>query len=310
MDMERGHVAVLQSEALQALAISRSGIYLDGTYGRGGHSGLILDQLGSEGRLIALDQDPAAISDGRARFGTDVRFTLLKRNFEQIESIAHECGVAGNVSGILLDLGVSSPQLDEADRGFSFNRDGKLDMRMDPDSGESAADWLANVSESELTRVLREYGEERFAKRIARAIVKARAESPLTSTRQLAEIVKEAHPRWDHQRHPATRSFQAIRIAVNRELAVLQSALEQSVRILARGGRLVVISFHSLEDRAVKRFMRGSSDVRAPRRLPVHDGQIAQRALRQVAKYRPGADELSRNPRSRSAVLRVAEKLV
>lgn len=308
MDAERGHIAVLQQEALRALDIKPSGIYLDGTYGRGGHSELILRSLNDQGRLIAIDQDPEAIADGERRFREDRRFSLYKRNFEALEAVANEAEVAGRIDGILLDLGMSSPQLDTATRGFSFNQDGYLDMRMDPEQGQSASEWLADVSIDDLASVLRDYGDERFAKRIARAIVAERESRALTSTLQLAEVIKVAHPRWDHQRHPATKSFQAIRIHVNRELAVLEKALEQSARLLAIGGRLVVISFHSLEDRAVKRFLRGPlPNQNVPRHLPVVDTQ--PRTMKVLKKQVAGPDELERNPRARSATLRAGERI-
>lgn len=308
MDAERGHVAVLQQETLRALDIKPSGIYLDGTYGRGGHSELILQSLGEEGRLIALDQDPEAIADGEQRFRGERRFSLYRSNFEALEAVANEAGVAGHIDGILLDLGVSSPQLDTASRGFSFNQDGVLDMRMDPQHGQSASEWLSGVSTDELAAVLRDYGDERFAKRIARAIIAERESRPLISTRQLAEVIKVAHPRWDHQRHPATKSFQAIRIHVNRELDVLQKALAQSAKLLAIGGRLVVISFHSLEDRAVKRFLRGPlPDQNLPRHLPVVETQL--RTMKPLKKQTATSKELKVNPRSRSAVLRTGVRV-
>ena len=309
MTENRGqHVAVLQAEALQALEIKPSGIYLDGTYGRGGHSGLILDSLGQDGRLIAIDQDSEAVADGLHRFAGDKRFSLYKRNFEELAAVAEQCGVLGQVDGVLLDIGVSSPQVDTAERGFSFSRDGELDMRMDTENGESAASWLQQVAQADLATVLRDYGEERYANRIAAAIVKARTEKPVTSTSVLAEIVKAAHPRWDHQRHPATKTFQAIRIHVNRELDVLRSALTQSVDILKPHGRLVVISFHSLEDRIVKRFMRGENKVQTvPRHLPLPD--TPKNPLKILGRKKPTAAELAENPRARSAVLRFAERV-
>jgi len=307
MAPERGHVAVLQHEALQALDILPSGIYLDGTYGRGGHSGLILQALDDDGRLIALDQDPEAIADGLKRFRREPRFSLYKRNFSELEAVAVEAEVAGRINGILLDLGVSSPQLDTPERGFSLVHDGEIDMRMDPEHGNSAAAWLATVTVDVLAGVLRDYGDERYAKRIARAIVTERTSRPLTSTLQLAEVIKTAHPRWNHRRHPATKSFQAIRIHVNRELAVLEAALEQSARLLAIGGRLVVISFHSLEDRVVKRFLRGPLPApEIPRHLPLPE---LVKSMRPLGKQVAGAAERSRNPRARSAVLRVGERI-
>jgi len=297
---------VLQHEALQALAILPSGIYVDGTYGRGGHSELILQSLDAHGRLIALDQDPEAIADGQRRFGREPRFSLHKRNFEELEAVALEADVMGKLNGVLLDLGVSSPQLDQPERGFSFNHEGALDMRMDTQQGPTAAEWLAEVSAQDLATVLREYGDERFAKRIAQAIVNERTSRPLKSTLQLAEVVKAAHPRWDHQRHPATKTFQAIRIHINRELAVLESALEQSARLLAIGGRLVVISFHSLEDRAVKRFLRGPvPDRNIPRHLPLPDSVLNPRkTMKALGKVVATESERKQNPRARSAVLR------
>jgi len=313
MTTERGqHIAVLQSEAIAALNIKPSGIYIDATYGRGGHSGLILNQLDSRGRLIAIDQDAEAIADGEQRFATESRLSLYKRNFEALGAVASQAGVLGMVDGVLLDLGVSSPQLDTPERGFSFSRDGALDMRMDTEHGESAAIWLQRVTETELARVLREYGDERYAKRIAAAIVEARKNGSMNSTAALADVVKQAHPRWDHQRHPATKTFQAIRIHINRELSVLEAALTQSANALTKNGRLVVISFHSLEDRLVKRFFRTVDPYKdLPRHLPVPTGfQVAASfTLKALGKKMPGAAELAANPRARSAVLRVAERV-
>lgn len=309
MEDEPGHIAVLQREALHALAVKPAGIYLDGTYGRGGHAGLILECLNSDGRLVAMDQDPDAIADGARRFPREHRFSLYKRNFEQLEVLAIETGIAGKIDGVLLDLGVSSPQLDTPERGFSFAQNGFLDMRMDPQHGESAADWIARVSLADLVTVLREYGDERYAKRIATAIIAARDSTSMTTTAALADVVKQAHPRWDHRRHPATKTFQAIRIHVNRELAVLQSALEQSARILKPGGRLAVISFHSLEDRIVKRFLRGTpADQRIPRHLPQPEAPV--NPLKALGKKVPGDAEVAANPRARSAVLRIGERVV
>ena len=307
MESERGHIAVLQQETLQALQPRPSGYYLDGTYGRGGHCELILNSIGSEGRVFALDQDPDAVADAKQRFGSDARFTIYKSNFEQIEGIAVEAGVAGSLDGVLLDLGVSSAQLDTAERGFSFSKDGYLDMRMDPESGLSASQWLQQVTVEDLAMVLKEYGEERYAKRIAAAVIAARDIEPLTSTLKLAEVIKEAHPRWERHRHPATKSFQAIRIFVNRELEVLHEALEQCSRILKPGGRLVVISFHSLEDRIVKRFLRGTNPYKnLPRHLPMPD--VAPNVMKPLGKKLASAPEVEQNHRARSAVLRVGEK--
>lgn len=303
-----GHIAVLQAEAIDALNIQPDGCYIDGTYGRGGHCGLMLQRLGPNGRVIAIDQDADAIADGRQRFHNEPRLTLHHDNFESLAEIVEGHGLLGRVDGVLLDLGVSSPQLDTAERGFSFAGDGALDMRMDTTRGESAAQWIAAVEEQDLATVLREYGEERYARRIAKAIVKTRDNQPFTSTLQLANTIKEAHPRWDHHRHPATRSFQAIRIFINRELDVLHSVLDQSVQTLTPGGRLAVISFHSLEDRIVKRFLRGDRfSQNVPRHLPAPEQtRNPMKALRKAA---PSAEEVNANPRSRSAVLRVGERV-
>ena len=305
------HRPVLLTEVLDSLQIRSEGIYLDGTFGRGGHSAQILAQLGEGGRLLATDKDPRAIEIAQQRFGNDERFTIVRGSFTMLGAEAKQRGWDGKVDGILLDLGVSSPQLDDAGRGFSFMNDGPLDMRMDPESGESAAEWLAHAKESEIAEVLKEYGEERFAKRIARAIVKLREEGgALTTTAQLAKVVSEANPKWERDKHPATRSFQAIRIYVNRELDDLDDFLEQAVELLAPGGRLAVISFHSLEDRRVKQFIRKEAKGDDfPPDLPVLDSQLKRR-LKTVGKaIKAGKAELAENPRARSAVLRVAEKV-
>ncbi len=304
------HRPVLLEEALTALNIRADGQYVDGTFGRGGHSGAILDRLGPQGRLLALDKDPAAVAEGERRFGDDPRFTIRQTSFAGIGEVARTLGWLGRVDGILLDLGVSSPQLDDAARGFSFRHDGPLDMRMDPTSGPSAADWLAMAGEAEIARVLKEYGEERFARRIARAIVRARAEAPITTTGRLAAIVAAAVPTREPGKDPATRSFQAIRIFINRELEDLQAFLDQVLAVLAPGGRLAVISFHSLEDRLVKRFIREQEKGdRFPPDMPVTVAQL-QPKLRAVGKpIRPTETEVRENPRARSAILRVAERL-
>lgn len=306
------HASVLLHEAVEALALEPSGLYIDATYGRGGHSSLLMDQLGGEGRLLALDRDPDAVADARQRFAGEVRFTCVQCNFGEMETVVSDLGWAGQVNGVLMDLGVSSPQLDVAARGFSFNHDAPLDMRMDPGVGESAAEWLAKVDEAELALVLKTLGDERYARRIAKAIVLARATSPVTRTVQLAEIIKLAHPRWERHHHPATRSFQAIRIRVNRELEAIELAIAQAANVLADGGRLSVISFHSLEDRLVKRSLRTPPpNPNIPRGLPVDvDAARRDHPWRVVAKpAKPSADEVSRNPRSRSATLRVAERV-
>lgn len=305
------HQPVLLPEAIAALAIRPDGIYVDGTFGRGGHARLVLQQLGPGGRLFAMDKDPEAERAAQTQFGSDARFTMARGSFSMLEQLASSHGVAGRVDGILLDLGVSSPQLDDPGRGFSFQHDGPLDMRMDPDQGQSAAEWLTQVEERELDRVLRDLGEERFHRRVARAIVQARSEQPLTTTAALAAVVVKAIPVREKHKHPATRTFQAIRIHINGELGDLQRCLEQSVRVLAAAGRLVVISFHSLEDRIVKRFMReqarGRDDL--PPDLPVPAQQLGV-TMKLVGKpVRPSADECAANPRARSAVLRVAERL-
>jgi len=303
------HLSVLLKEAVEALVNDSAGRYIDGTFGRGGHSRAILHALGDSGRLLGIDKDPRAMEAGQLMHAADQRLTMYQGSFADFD-VAMETAGWANVDGILLDLGVSSPQLDEAERGFSFIRDGALDMRMNPDAGVSAAQWLAEVGESELIRVLREYGEERFAKRIARAIIETRAEQPITRTLQLAKVVTDANPAWEKHKHPATRAFQAIRIAVNNELKDLESFLEKAVDGLAIGGRLVVISFHSLEDRMVKQFMRRESRGEAPPAyIPVRDDTIKRR-LKIVGKaIKAGDDELSSNQRARSAVMRVAQRL-
>ena len=284
------------------------GVWIDATFGRGGHSAAILDLLGGQGTLLAIDKDPAAAeAAGKLEPRPDFRFR--RQSFTCLEQWVRELGWAGAVRGILFDLGVSSPQLDEPHRGFSFLRDGPLDMRMDPDSEPSAAQWLQHAGEREIADVLKNYGEERFHRRMARAIVAARQQSPITTTSRLAEVVAAANPRWEKHKHPATRVFQALRIMVNRELDELAEALRQAVMVLAPRGRLVVISFHSLEDRLVKRFLREQSRPPAlPRRLPVAEERSGG-PLRIVAKpIRAGVSEVSSNPRARSAILRVAER--
>ena len=304
------HAPVLLEEALKALAVREAGSYLDATLGRGGHSAAILERLGEAGRLLAVDRDPEAIRAGERRFVGDPRVSIVRGNFAELGRIAVQAGLEAGFDGILLDVGVSSPQLDDPARGFSFMRDGPLDMRMDPDSGASAAEWLADVAERDLAQVLREYGEERHAKRIARAIVKARAEAPLQTTGRLAEVIAAAVPGREPGKHPATRSFQAIRIFINAELDALDAALEQSLALLKPGARLCVISFHSLEDRRVKRFIRRHSQEAEPWRglpeVPAH----ARPLLRPVGKAVHADDaEIAANPRARSAVLRAAERV-
>ncbi|TNE80119.1 MAG: 16S rRNA (cytosine(1402)-N(4))-methyltransferase RsmH [Gammaproteobacteria bacterium] len=311
MSAQVEHATVLLDEAIAALVTDPDGVYIDGTFGRGGHSSLLLSRLSAKGRLIAVDKDPAACATAQQRFADEPRFEIVRGSFAEVAEMVAERGLSGAVQGVLLDLGVSSPQLDDAERGFSFLRDGPLDMRMDPDSGISAAQWLAEAGEDEIAGVLRDYGEERFARRMARAIVAARAEQPITRTAQLANIVAEANPAWEKGKHPATRAFQGIRIFINRELDDLQQVLASVLDVLAVGGRLVVISFHSLEDRIVKRFIREQEKGKPlPKGLPVMEKDIVRR-MRSVGKaVKPGAAEVAANPRARSAVMRVAEKLV
>jgi 16S rRNA (cytosine1402-N4)-methyltransferase len=300
------------AEALQQLAIKEDGIYLDCTFGRGGHSQGILNLLGEHGQLLAFDRDSDAInSDYAQAMLTDERFKLKQCCFSELETTAESANLAGKVDGILLDLGVSSPQLDNPERGFSFLRDGPLDMRMDGSTGVSAEQWLAGVDEKDLVKVLFDYGEERFARRIARTIVEKRVQSPITTTRQLAELIEDAVPIREKHKHPATRTFQAIRIEINRELDELKAVLEQSARTLRPGGRLVVISFHSLEDRIVKRFIRDESGARYnPGKLPIKEVDIAKGILKRVGKVmKAGKQEVSQNPRARSAIMRVAERV-
>ena len=306
---ESGHKPVLLDEVLHGLAVHPAGTYVDCTFGRGGHAAAILARLGDQGRLVVFDRDPAAISAARARFGGDARVNCIHASFSRVAAEIRKLGV-GPVQGILFDLGVSSPQLDNSDRGFSFQHDGLLDMRFDPGSGMAAADWLKRAPEREIAEVLKRFGEERRARRIARAIVQARAEAPLTRTGQLSELVASAAPARERHKHPATRTFQAIRIHVNAELDELMAALPEAMGILAPGGRLVVISFHSLEDRIVKRFMRDEArGVEGPRALPAAGPLRAPRLKIIVKATRPGAAELASNPRARSAVLRIAEKI-
>jgi 16S rRNA (cytosine1402-N4)-methyltransferase len=303
------HVPVLLHQALDGLDISGTDIVVDATYGRGGHSRRILERLGEQGRLVVIDQDPEAIAHAREQFGNDRRVTIWHGSFADLDSMARETGVDGRVNGLLLDLGVSSPQLDTPERGFSFREDGPLDMRMNPQTGESAASWLARAEEADIARVIKEYGEERFARRIARSIVMARAEEPIERTAQLAAIVARAAGPSPAGRHPATRTFQAIRIHINDELGALDRALETAIAILAPEGRVAVISFHSLEDRRVKQaFRRLASPPPASRRMPVAPAFTPTLTL-VGGKIRPDESEQAVNPRARSACLRVAEKL-
>ena len=303
------HQPVLLLEVLAALNIYSNGIYVDCTFGRGGHSQAILNHLGNQGQILAFDQDPEAVLAAQALSKVDNRFTLIHTRFTKLKQIVVANNWLGKVNGILLDLGVSSPQLDVPARGFSFMHDGPLDMRMDPGSGDSIGVWLSQATTQQVALVLKEYGEERYAWRIAKAIIAARQENPLMSTVQLANIIAAAHPHWEKGKHPATRSFQALRIFINRELEELQQLLPQTLEVLAPQGRLVVISFHSLEDRIVKRFIR--KQVKGDPFLinvPLTTAALHPQ-LRLVGKaIFPSAEEIAANPRARSAVLRVAEK--
>lgn len=306
------HLPVMFAEALQQLAIKQDGIYLDCTFGRGGHSQGILEQLGPSGRLLAFDRDADAVNSEYAKaMLQDKRFQLIHNCFSELENIVTSESLAGHVDGILMDLGVSSPQLDNPERGFSFLRDGPLDMRMNGNAGVSAAQWLATVDEQDLVKVLFEYGEERFARRIARAVIERRAQSPVATTGQLAALIEETVPVREKHKHPATRTFQAIRIEINRELEELKDVLQQSARVLKPGGRLVVISFHSLEDRIVKRFIRDESGAKYdPGKLPVKEADIDKGLFKKVGKaLKAGKQETAQNPRARSAIMRVAERI-
>ena len=303
------HISVLLNEALDGLDIKPDGCYVDGTFGRGGHSWAILARLSAEGRLLGFDKDPEAIRVGEQLAAEDGRFVVMQRTFADMAEALRDLGLHGKVDGVLLDLGVSSPQLDDAERGFSFMQDGPLDMRMDPGSGQSASEWINSASEDDIVTVLKEYGEERFARRMARAVVMRRSQQPFTRTGDLAEVLKEANPAWEKHKHPATRAFQGIRIFINRELDDLGDGLKAALDVLSPGGRLAVISFHSLEDRLVKQFMRREAKgAPMPRDLPIRDADI-QVSLNLVGKaIKPSAAEVASNPRSRSAVLRIAEK--
>lgn len=302
------HVSVLLQEAVEALAIKPEGAYVDATFGRGGHSRLILDRLAARGRLIALDRDPRAVAAGAAL--QDARLALVHAPFSEVADVLAAQGVE-KIDGALFDLGVSSPQLDDAERGFSFRFDAPLDMRMDTSRGHTAAQWLAQASVREISEVLRDYGEERFAHAIAKALVAARESQPVATTGQLAALVEKAVRTREPGQHPATRSFQALRIFINQELEELEAALPRCLGLLNRGGRLVVISFHSLEDRIVKRFMRRQAQPDdLPSRLPLRAHELPQPKLRLIGRaVRPGAAEIAANPRARSAVMRVAERI-
>ncbi len=311
MPTDNSHISVLLDEAIQALAIDPDGIYIDCTFGRGGHSSQILSQLSPHGRLIAIDRDPTAIEAAK-KFSSDPRFKIEHFGFADLAEIAERNDVVGKVSGILFDLGVSSPQLDVAERGFSFMNDGPLDMRMDTTRGETAAEWLARADVEDISWVLRTFGEEKHAWRIANAIVDTREESPLTRTGELAALIKKTAPQREIKKHPATRSFQAIRMYINSELDQIEKALASSLDVLKTDGRLAVISFHSLEDRLVKQFMKKHSQGRqVPRGMPISEAELQKgKKLNLVGrKTKPSKDEVTRNVRSRSSVLRVAQRL-
>jgi 16S rRNA (cytosine1402-N4)-methyltransferase len=304
------HESVLLEEALQSLVTDPAGIYIDGTFGRGGHARKILTALSNEGRLLAIDKDPTAIAEGQV-LASNNSFEIEHGGFADLAEFAAKRGWVGKVAGILLDIGVSSPQLDDAQRGFSFSNDGPLDMRMDPTSGISAAQWIASADENEITKILRDYGEERFARRMARAIILEREERPIITTSHLAEIVSAANPSWEKGKHPATRAFQAIRIHVNEELEQLKAALDAALEVLGKNGRIVVISFHSLEDRIVKQFIKKQQrGTYIPRHVPILDADIT-RPMKAIGKaIKASAEEVDSNPRARSAIMRVAEKLI
>lgn len=311
MQASLSHQAVLLSEAVYALNIRPDGVYVDATFGRGGHAAAILESLCSRGRLLALDRDPEAEWFARTHFQNDSRFCFERAAFSRLYAIVDQHHLIGKAQGVLLDIGVSSPQLADPARGFSFDKDGPLDMRMDPTTGISAAQWLGSAREDEISRVLKEFGEERFHRRIARAIMQSRQVAPILTTGRLAQIIAGSVPGREPGKHPATRSFQAVRIFINRELKELESALTQALQVLAPDGRLVVISFHSLEDRLVKRFMREQArGLALPLDLPVPVSAQSGATLRVIGRaLRPAAEETRHNPRSRSAVMRVAERL-
>lgn len=309
--MNYQHKTVLLNESIEALAIKSDGIYVDGTFGRGGHSRLILEKLGPNGRLIAIDRDMRAIEAAASL--NDARFTMIHGEFSNVKAYIQELNLLGKIDGFLLDLGVSSPQLDDPERGFSFMRDGPLDMRMDSTKGMSASEWLMQSSEEDIAWVLKTFGEERFAKRIAKAIVAQNQQKQLCRTLELATLIEQASPIKERHKHPATRSFQAIRIYINSELEEVESALKESLEILNDHGRLAVISFHSLEDRIVKQFIaKQSKGPELPRGLPLTEEQIKQygsSTLKSLGKVKPSQEEVDNNPRSRSALLRIAERV-
>ncbi|MGY8873034.1 MAG: 16S rRNA (cytosine(1402)-N(4))-methyltransferase RsmH [Pseudomonadales bacterium] len=305
------HITVLLDEAVAALVQNPDGFYVDGTFGRGGHSSLVLNQLSDNGRLMAIDKDLEAIACANTRFADDSRFDIAHGSFSELQQFVTDRDMFGEVDGILLDLGVSSPQLDDPTRGFSFQNDGPLDMRMDTTTGESVAQWIMRASQEEIADVIYTYGEDKHGRRMAKAVVEARAEAPIETTGRLAKIISDANPSWEKGKHPATRAFQAFRIHINRELEDLEKCLDQSLESLKVGGRLVIISFHSLEDRIVKRFIRKhvKGDDHLPLSIPITNDMLNQR-LKAVGKMvKASAAEVDENPRSRSAVMRIATKI-
>jgi len=310
MSNQYSHTTVLLEEAVAELIVNRSGFYVDGTFGRGGHARRILQELESDGRLLAIDKDLQALSHAQAVFEGEQRFAIEHGSFARLQEFVQQHGLVGRVDGVLLDLGVSSPQLDDPERGFSFAQDGPLDMRMDTTVGESAAQWINRASEKEIADVMYTYGEERFSRRMAKAIVEAREQSPIMTTGRLAQIITDANPRWEKGKNPATRAFQGIRIFINHELDDLELCLEQALEVLAIGGKLVVISFHSLEDRIVKRFIRKhvKGNEHLLEGMPYTDEMLRIRLKARSKAIKPSQAEVNANPRARSAVMRVAVK--
>jgi len=312
MTQQFSHITVLLNEALEGLSLKPDGIYIDATFGRGGHSRKLLSQLGPQGKLYAIDRDPTAIAVARDLEQEDSRFKILPGPFSGLANYVEELDLTGQIDGVLMDLGVSSPQLDDAERGFSFMREGPLDMRMDPTSGRSVAQWLAQAEVDEISQVIKKFGEENWAVHIARAIVKDRVETPFETTKQLADFIARVVPVKDKNKHPATRTFQAFRIYINSELEEVEQALLASIEVLKSGGRLSVISFHSLEDRIVKRFIRKQSKGdEVPFGIPMTEEQLNKsRTYKAISKaIKPSKDEIEQNPRSRSSVLRIAQRL-
>ena len=310
MPLKELHESVLKSEVIEALSIKPDGIYIDATFGRGGHSKSILNCLDTRGRLVALDKDPEAIASAVELQETDTRLLVVHTNFGRVSMIPETANLLNSIDGILFDLGVSSPQLDDPSRGFSFLRDGPLDMRMNPEEGISAKEWLNSAAETEIANTLYEYGEERFSRRIARQIITARESRSISTTCELAEIVKEAIPTWKKDKDPATQTFQAIRILVNRELEELKIALDGALKLLKLGGRLVVISFHSLEDRIVKQFIADqATGDNFPRHLPITSSKLNPQLKKIVNSQKANVEEIRHNPRARSAIMRVFQKI-